>query len=279
MIFWFPFVRSLTKQLAQINAAAEQIAEENFDTRISETRTDELGRLGASINSLAKRLSGFVSGQKRFLGDISHELNMPLARMQFALSILEDRVDEKNLAYVADVKEEVDLMSKLVSELLNYSKAGIKTTQIKLEKINLLPLAERVIERETTTENADIKIQIAENLTVSAQPELLSRALANIVRNAVRYAGNNGEITVAAKNLSDNQVEISVADSSAGVPEDALEKIFDLLYRVESARSRQSGGSGLGLAIVKTCIEACGGKVSARNLSPKGFAVNILLKS
>lgn len=278
MLFWLPFVRSLTSQLAQLNSAAKEIAEENFDARVNENRTDELGRLGTSINYLASRLSGFVSGQKRFLGDISHELNSPLARMNFALTILEDRVDEKNIDYVADVKEEVELMSKLVSELLEYSKAGIKKTQIELEKIDLHPLVERVVERESK-QDAEIKIDVPENLQVYAQPELLSRALANVVRNAVRYAGRDGEILVKAKNLASSQIEITIADQGAGVPAESLEKIFDPLYRVESARSRQNGGTGLGLAIVKTCVEACGGKVSAENLSPHGFAVNIFLKA
>lgn len=277
-LFWLPFVRHITQNIGQITAAAVQIADEDFDVRVSEKRTDELGRLGEAINHLAQRLSGFVTGQKRFLGDISHELNSPLARMQFALSILEDRVDERNRSYVEDVKEEVELMSKLVGELLTYSKAGIKAPQIKLESIALNPLVERVVERETATENASIKIEMKPDLEVSAQPELLARALANIIRNAVRYAASAGEIVVKADaSGSGNQVKITVADSGAGVPPDALEKLFDPFYRIESDRSRQTGGTGLGLAIVKTCIEACGGKVSAENLAPKGFAVNILL--
>jgi two-component system sensor histidine kinase CpxA len=277
-LFWFPFVRVLTKNLRQMTTAAEQIADENFDVRVGEKRTDELGRLGKAINHLASRLSGFVGGQKRFLGDISHELNSPLARMQFALSILEDRVDEKNLAYVADVKEEVVLMSKLVSELLAYSKAGIKSAEVTLEKIHLRQLIKQVVDREKAAETADIKIVIADNIEVLAQPELLSRAIANVVRNAVRYAGEAGEIRIAATN-GNNQVRIEIADNGVGVPEESLEKLFDPFYRIESDRARQSGGTGLGLAIVKTCVEACQGTVSARNRSPKGLAVTIILKN
>ncbi|HLM61906.1 MAG TPA: HAMP domain-containing sensor histidine kinase, partial [Pyrinomonadaceae bacterium] len=206
-IFWFPFVRGLTKNLRQMTNAAEQIADENFDVRVSDKRTDELGRLGKAINHLASRLSGFVGGQKRFLGDISHELNSPLARMQFALSILEDRVDETNRAYVEDVKEEVVLMSKLVGELLAFSKAGIKTVESSLEKVHLLPLVEAVIEREKAAENAEIKVEIPDATEVTAHPELLSRAVANVVRNAVRYAGDAGEIIISAAKEG-NQVKI-----------------------------------------------------------------------
>lgn len=279
ILFWFPFVRSITKTVGQMTSATEQIAEEKFDVRVGETRSDELGRLGASINSLAARLAGFVGGQKRFLGDISHELNSPLARMNFALTILEDRVDAKNRAYVEDVKEEVELMSKLVGELLAYSKAGIKAAETTLEKIRLRPLVEQVVARETATESVSVKIVVADNIEVLAQPELLSRAIANVVRNAVRYAGQAGEIRIAAVAGGNNQVKIEIADSGAGVPEDALDKLFDPFYRVESDRARATGGTGLGLAIVKTCVEACQGTVAARRREPKGLAVTITLKS
>ncbi len=278
ILFWFPFVRSITKAVGQITTATEQIAEERFDTRVSEKRTDEIGRLGTAINHLAARLAGFVGGQKRFLGDISHELNSPLARMNFALQILEDRVDEANRAYVEDVKEEVLLMSKLVSELLAYSKAGIKTTEITLEKVRLRPLVESIVERERATKNADVKISIDENVEALAQPELLMRAVGNVVRNAIRYAGDAGEICVSATNGND-QTRIEISDNGAGVPEDSLEKLFDPFYRVEADRARQTGGTGLGLAIVKTCVEACEGKVSAKNRIPKGLAVTICLKN
>ena len=278
ILCWLPFVRHLTKSIGQLTKATEKIADEDFAVRVSENRTDELGKLGKSVNHLAKRLSGFVGGQKRFLGDISHELNSPLARMQFALSILEDRVDDKNRLYVQDVKEEVELMSKLVGELLTYSKAGIKAPQVELEKVHLRSLVERVVERETTKETAEIEIEINENIEAQAQPELLSRAVANVVRNAVRYAANAGKITVSAEN-GNNQIKLKIADQGAGVPDAELEKIFDPLYRIETARSRQTGGTGLGLAIVKTCIEACQGKVFAENRIPSGLAVTFVLKN
>lgn len=277
-LFWLPFVRNITQSVRQLTGATEKIAREDFDVRVSEKRTDELGRLGSAINRLAGRLSGFVTGQKRFLGDISHELNSPLARMQFALSILEDRVNDENRPYVEDVKEEVVLMSKLVGELLTYSKAGIKAPHIKLESVRLKPLVEQVVARENLNEHADIKIEVDEDATASAQPDLLVRAVGNVVRNAIRYAGSAGEIKVSVGKNGDGFVHLNVTDQGVGVPENELVNMFDPFHRIETDRARQSGGSGLGLAIVKTCVEACEGKVSARNLSPEGFEVSILLK-
>ncbi len=275
IIFWMPFVRRITHSISQMTGAAEKIASEDFSVRIETRRTDELGGLGASINDLAKRLSGFVTGQKRFLGDISHELNSPLARMQFALSILEDRVRAENQPHVADVKEEVELMSKLVGELLSYSKSGIQGAAVKLEPIKLRPLIDKIVERETTPGKSAIKIIIDNGLAAQGQSELLSRAIGNVVRNGLDYAAD-GKVSISAEE-NGSHVILMVNDDGPGVPDEMLEKIFDPLFRVQDDRSRETGGTGLGLAIVKTCIEACEGKVEARNISPNGLSVVITL--
>jgi two-component system sensor histidine kinase CpxA len=277
ILFWLPFVRSITKSIRQMTIAAEQIAEEQFDVRVNENRTDELGRLGKTVNHLASRLSGFVNGQKRFLGDVSHELNSPLARMQFALSILENRVDAANRGYVEDVREDVQLMSKLVSELLAYSKAGMKSSDVKLESVCLFPLAQQVIEREAK-KKADVRLEVDNDLEVLAHPELLSRAFANVIRNAIRYAGAAGPITVSAERDGEH-VQLAIADCGLGVPESEIEKLFDPFYRLETDRARTTGGAGLGLAIVKTCVESCRGTVTAKNRNPSGLEVIILLKA
>ncbi|MFN0121126.1 MAG: sensor histidine kinase [Blastocatellia bacterium] len=274
LLLWLPFVRNLTRAISQMTRAAEQIAEEHFDVRVDEHGTDELGRLGRAINHLAARLSGFVGGQKRFLGDISHELNSPLARMQFALGILDDRVDPAHRQYVNDAQEEVQLMAGLVSELLAYSRAGLKSATVELAPVPLRALAEKVVAREGG--GAEIEIGIAETIAVMAHEELLARALGNLTRNAVRYAGAHGAIRISAVHEKD-QVRICVTDQGPGVPAEALPRLFDPFFRLEADRARDTGGAGLGLAIVKTCLEACQGTVSARNREPGGLEFTITL--
>jgi len=277
VLFWIPLVQGVTRSLSQMTRATEQISEGRFDTRVDERRGDELGRLGQAVNRMAARLSGFVTGQKRFLGDIAHELCSLLARIQVALGILEQRADDKQKAYVDDLREEVEQMSRLVNELLSFSKAGLTPREVKLEPVNLATTARRVLESEAA-QNSQVQIQIPDNLSVLAQPELLSRALSNLVRNAVRYAGRAGPITVSALR-KDDTVVVTVADQGPGVPETSLQQIFDPFFRAEASRSRDTGGVGLGLAIVKTCVEACQGTVSARNRAPQGLEVQIVLKA
>jgi len=226
---------------------------------------------------MAVRLSAFVTGQKRFLGDVAHELGSPIARIQFGLGALEQRVERGSRERVADVMEDVDHLSRLVNELLAFSRADLKSNTVKLEKIDLLPVVQTAIKREITP-TTEIVTEIDPRLRVVASPELLTRALANLVRNAIKYADGTGPIFVTAEKRMD-KVEIEVRDNGSGVPEGFLDQLFEPFFRPEASRSRDSGGVGLGLAIVKTCVETCQGTVSARNLSPNGFAVIMRLKA
>ena len=277
VLFWIPLVRGVTRSLSQMTRATEQISEGRFEARVDERRGDELGRLGQAINRMAARLAGFVTGQKRFLGDIAHELCSPIARMQVALGILEQRADEKQKAYVADLREEVEQMSRLVNELLSFSKAGLTPQEINWSRSTSRPRP-GACWRWRRRRTARCELQIPDDLSVLAEPELLSRALANLVRNAVRYAGQAGPITVSAAR-KDGEVVVTVADQGPGVPEASLQQIFDPFFRGEPSRSRDTGGVGLGLAIVKTCVEACQGTVTARNRAPQGLEVQIVLKA
>jgi two-component system sensor histidine kinase CpxA len=276
ILLWVPFVRSLTGSVREITRATERIADEQFEVRVDESRSDELGRLGVAINHLASRLAGFVGGQKRFLGDIAHELNSPLGRLQVALGILEERVGEEQRPYVADAEEEVAAMSKLVSELLAFSRAGMRARELPLQTVALRPLVEEVVGREAC--GVEVLVRVPSDLAVVAHPELLTRAFANVLRNAARYAGAAGPVTVDAEQYG-SEVLVKVADEGPGVPADAVGRLFDPFFRLEPDRGRSTGGTGLGLAIVKTCVEACQGRVAARNGNPHGLEVTFTLKT
>jgi two-component system sensor histidine kinase CpxA len=102
--------------------------------------------------------------------------------------------------------------------------------------------------------------------------------VANLVRNALRYAGHAGPVQVSAQ-AQDGHVMLSVSDSGPGVAEGELERLFEPFYRPDSARTREAGGTGLGLAIVRTCVDACGGSVSARNRRPAAWSQGVLKRN
>lgn len=272
---WVPLIRRLTRSISQVTHAAEQIAEGRFDVQLAADRGDELGQLGAAVNQMAARLSGFVQGQKRFLGDIAHELCSPIARINFAVAALEQRTGAENLEYVQDVREEVEHMSTLVSELLTFSKAGMQLAEVQWIPVPVAEIARRAVARESVA-GTTVVIAVDENLRVMGDPDYLFRSLSNLIRNSVRYAGEFGPIQISAKS-EDEGVLITVADNGPGLPEDALDEVFAPFHRPELARTRETGGAGLGLAIVKSCIEACKGTVRCRNRPPHGLIVEIRL--
>ena len=274
-LVWLPLVRSLTKTLSQMTHATAKIAQGQFDVRVSESRRDELGHLGSAINAMSERLAGFVTGQKRFLGDIAHELCSPVVRMEMALGILEQKVPEELLPRLADVREEVREMSELVSELLSFSKAGLTGVPQQQENVTLLDIVRGAISREAA--KSDVRIELPESLRVQAAPAMLGRAIGNILRNAVRYAGDCGPIEITA-DQEDDAVQLTIADHGPGVPEEDLPKLFDPFFRCDLSRTRETGGTGLGLAIVKSCIDTCGGTVAVANHPDGGFIVTLTMR-
>jgi two-component system sensor histidine kinase CpxA len=277
VLFWIPLVAGITGAVSRMTRATGQIAEGRFDVRTQVKRRDELGALSESIDQMAVRLSGYVTGQKRFLGDIAHELCSPIARMQVALGILEQRGDEKLKAQLADLGEEVQLMSSLVNELLSFSKASLGGKAVQLKPVSLREVVEKAVARECGPgSGAETKIEAMDGLLVMAEPELLGRAIGNVLRNAARYAGSAGAITIRGERGPDG-VLLRVEDCGPGIPAESIAKIFDPFYRVDASRDRETGGAGLGLAIVKTCVESCGGTVTCENRQPHGLCVTMKL--
>jgi two-component system sensor histidine kinase CpxA len=274
VLLWFPLARSVTGSISHMTRATEEIALGRFQTRVDDTRRDELGRLGSAINQMTLRLQGFVDGQKRFMGDAAHELCSPLARMEVGLAILGQRVPPGERERLEDVGEEVREMRALVNELLAFSRAGLQTASAPRVPVALEPLVREVVEREGAA--LPVTVQFPPNLKVLAVPALLQRAVANILRNAARHAGANSPIAITAT-LDNDTVSLMIADQGPGVIPEALPRLFDPFFRVDSSRDRETGGVGLGLAIVKSCVETCGGKVLARNHPAGGFVVELRL--
>lgn len=274
-LLWFPFVRGITRTIGQMTQATAQIAQGRFGVRVDSTRRDELGTLGLSINQMAERLSGFVSGQKRFLGDIAHELCSPLARLRVALGILEARVGDAERKYLDTASQTAEELAELVNELLSFSKASLAPGKLELKTVCLRDVVQKALGRE---ENAQVPVEVdvPEHVLVRGDAELLVRAVANLLRNAIRYAGTAGPIQVWA-GTHGQEVRLIIADQGPGIPEEYLNQVFDPFFRLDSSRDRATGGAGLGLTIVKTCVESCGGQVTCRNREPHGLEVTVQL--
>ena len=276
ILIWWPFVYSITKAMAEVTAMTERIAEGRFDARLQVSRSDEIGRLAGAVNSMAERLENFVAGQKRFLGDTAHELCSPVSRLLIALELLETSVSEQQESTLKDIREDVEEMSHLINELLAFSKAGIQGIEIRLVPVNIGAVLKTAMLK-TASENL-LRMDVPADVSVHGDQLLLERAFGNVIRNAVRYASQDGPIEVKVCRAG-QEVIVTVTDCGPGVPAEALKLLGQPFFRPEPSRSRSSGGVGLGLAIVKTCVESCGGTFKIRNHQPKGLQVEVRLRA
>ncbi|MCC6231971.1 MAG: HAMP domain-containing protein [Verrucomicrobiales bacterium] len=273
-LLWLPFVRRITRDVTRMTRQTGVIAAGRFDDRLNLRRADELGRLAEAIDSMAARLADQAASQRRFLGDAAHELCSPLARLQAAVAILEEQQPAEQRSRLRDISEELEEMAALVDELLAFSRATHGRT-IQSVPVDLAPLVQRAWHRESAGSGTLVN-ELPPHLRVRADPALLSRAVANVLRNALRYAGEAGPITVRAQR-DGTWCELIISDRGPGVPTEALPHLFEPFYRPEASRNREFGGAGLGLAIVKTCLDACGGTATTANLRPHGFEVTLRL--
>lgn len=276
LVLWAPFFFGITRYVSRLSRATEAIADGKFDVDLGSPRLDELGSLGVSIETMASRLDRLVRGQKRFLGDVAHELCSPLARIQTGLGVLEYGLQPNQLERLASIDEDVGELSRLVSELLAFTKASTAPGSVRLEAVEVMGIIEEAISRECPGQS--IQTEISPGLAVKADRNLLSRAVANVLRNARRHGGDGCTVRITATSQG-AKVELRIADDGPGVEPADLPRLFEPFYRPDAARTREAGGSGLGLAIVRSAVESCGGTVRAEAVLPRGLALVFRLQS
>jgi len=274
-LLWTPLIVGMTRALIRLTETTERIAEGRLDVRLAVSRRDEIGTLAGAINRMAQRLESSGQRQRNFMADVAHEVTSPLARIRMGLGLLETRLGGKERQLLADIEEDAGQMSRLLNELLLFSRAGIEAGSAAPQAVNLAAVALDAIAQEAAQQRA--AADIAADLAVSGHRALLTRAVANLVRNSLRYApADSGTIELAAWRRGAD-ICLAVRDRGPGVPEEVLAHLGEPFYRPESARSRDTGGSGLGLAIVRRCVESCGGSVAFANRAGGGLEATILL--
>jgi len=220
--------------------------------------------------------------RRDFVANVSHELMTPLAAIKaMAETILLRHRDDPSVGprFAESIVQEADRMALLADDLLNL--AAIESGQRALRPgiVNLRALVDDVLDRlRAGAEKKSVSLiaEVAEDSTVHADPDALTQILLNLVDNAVKYSHEGGEVVISAERGEDGVV-IRVADNGIGIPEEHLPRIFERFYRVDKARSRQSGGTGLGLSIVKHLLDLIGGSVSVTSELGKGTTFEVRL--
>ena len=269
----------LGKALNSLKKSANALAEGDLSNRVDKSttqRNDEIGQLATAFNSMADSIEAMVNNQQRLMGDISHELRTPLTRLQLSLALALARKKGQQTAETERIGYEAEQLEKLISELLELSRVKLSTNETKVH-LGLAESLSQVLddaEFEAEQQGKIITIDIDEEIELAHFPKSLSRAIENLLRNAIRYAASDIHLQASA---TADQVQITIKDDGPGIDAAELDAIFKPFYRPDSARQRESGGWGLGLAITEAAITAHKGKIKAENRIPTGLEVTITL--
>jgi two-component system sensor histidine kinase CpxA len=258
----------LTSPVRSLEKAVERFGRGDLAARVGSDRRDELGQLARTFDRMAGRIETLLTAERRLLLDISHELRSPLARLGVAVELARSG-DDLNSA-LNRIQKESDRLNALVGQLLQVTRAEGDPNSLRRAPLRLDELLQQLVEDssiEAAAHGCELKYERREPVTVAGDPELLGRAVENVIRNAIRYAPRETavEISLARNN---GKAVVGVRDQGSGVPEEALPRLFDAFYRVEGDRDRASGGIGLGLSIARRAIELHKGSIRARNARP-----------
>jgi two-component system, OmpR family, sensor histidine kinase CpxA len=277
----------LTKPIVRLRAATRQLAAGDLTARSGSPagkRRDEVAGLVRDFDAMAERLEMLVKAQSRLLNDISHELRSPLARLNVALGLARQRAGVGSADMLDRIELEASRLNELIGRILTLARLEDGEQRVPQTPVPLGDLVAGVAEDaefEAQERHCHVHTSIPEgDWAVRGNDSLLHSAVENVVRNAIRYTqeGTSVEIELTSvKRGSGAEAVLRVSDSGPGVPEDALEKLFEPFYRLDDARGRLTGGVGLGLAITERAVRFHGGKVSAFNRAEGGLMVEIRL--
>jgi len=274
-------VRHLLKPLKNLHTGAIALQQGNFKTKIPVKGNDELAELSETFNRLTATLKQQKLTREQWLADISHELRTPIGVLISEIEAIEDGIREPEPKYIHSLHSQVMNLKQLVEDLyqLSLSDSGINIDRS--QWVDLTKLLDQATEQnEVRLAEKHIKLKrhynSAESVLLKADPTAITQLMTNVLENSYRYTDPEGEIDVSLLQSNKN-IEIVIADSEPGVPDESLGKLFERLYRVDKSRSRANGGSGLGLSICQNIVTAHDGKILAEHSPLGGLQVRILL--
>ena len=274
--------RSITKPIRSLQRTTMEIAGGDLAARASPAlagRTDELASLAHDFDRMAERVQFLVEQQKLLLRDISHELRSPLAR----LTVSAELVQRGDLAAAVRMQSDIKTLEKMISDLLTLARVEASDKHSRRELVHVGRLIQRIV-RDASFEGANEGKTVVQtgvfDRYISADTGLLHSCIENVVRNALKHTPTGGvvEVSVTDKpSFKGPMLAIITTDEGTGVPEYALEQIFDPFFRIAAPDSHKQGGAGLGLSISRRIATLYGGTIAAQNLPGSGFQVQLNL--
>jgi signal transduction histidine kinase len=277
LIAWF-LGRMVVKPLAATGDAARQVATGDLEVALPSSRVREVAEVNSAFEAMSAELRSSLEQQanleqerRLFIGAIVHDLRTPLFSLRGYLDGLAQGIadtSEKRARYVAVAQEKAAALERLVTDLFDYTRMEYLDQAPNREPLDLAALLRRLVDGlrpQAAAKGIDLTIGTPANgCIVDGDPHLLTRAIENLLDNALRFTPNGGRVMVEC-GAEGAGVRFAVADTGPGIPADDLPHLFAPLFRGETSRNRRTGGAGLGLTTARNILRAHGGDLTARN--------------
>ena len=274
-------LRTITRPVGALHQGIARMTEGDLDTQVEVRGSNEFADLAKAFNSMAGRLKALDESRSLFVSNASHELKTPLSTMKLMIESLlyqETYDPDTTKEFLRDANSEIDRLNRIISDLLSLVKMddGLALDMGDLDICNLVQEQVRRLAPLARENGIEMEFSSKEPLTVSGDQIKLQQVFYNVIDNAIKYTGRGGEVTCTVARNGKLAV-IKIADTGIGIPPEHLPHIFDRFYRVDKARSRETGGTGLGLSIVRQTVNLHGGRIYAESTVGKGSVFTIEL--
>ena len=266
------FAVGIARPVQRISDTASAIKEGNLSARTGLSGDDQLGQLGQRFDEMADAIERDRDLERQLIGDVAHELRTPLMAIQATVEAIQDGVFEADEEHLNTISFETRRLGRLVEALLHLNRLENGTTEVKRDLVNL----SSVVGGLSTTHEALIEssgimffTDVAPNVMIVGDQDLISQAVANLLSNAVRYTPENGMVTVELTR-ENGYAKISVRDTGVGISDEDMKKVFSRFWRADVARQSVDGGLGIGLALVKEVVDQHFGDVSVSSTLGEG---------
>ena len=278
ILFSIAFSNTFSRRLNRIMTSMRIIQDGDYSHKVNMGGNDELTILGNEFNDLTERLQTSEQKRSRFVSDASHELKTPLASIKLLSdSILQYDMDLETVReFVSDIGDEAERLNRMTAKLLALTKAeGIPTDESEI--IFMAPTIHRVtrmLNYNAIQAKITFHLDLENDSPILILEDDLYQIVFNLIENGIKYNLPGGSLTIQLRREGENAI-LEISDTGMGIPEDAIDHIFERFYRVDKARSRASGGSGLGLAIVRTIVRRNRGEISVSSTVGNGTTFTV----
>ncbi len=278
--FSFYFTGVLTKPLTSVVNSIDRITEGYMNEGIAIKGYNEIEKISDSFNHMMNRMQKLENSRQEFVSNVSHELKTPITSIKVladSLLMQEDTPIELYREFLIDITDEIERENKIINDLLSLVKLDKTAGDMNIAPININELLELILKRLTPIakkQNIEMIYESFRPVIAEVDEVKLSLAISNLIENAIKYNTEDGWVRVSL-NADHKYFFIKVSDSGIGIPLEAQDSIFERFYRVDKARSRETGGTGLGLAITKNVIQMHRGAIKVYSKEGEGTTFNV----